>query len=114
MTSKELFYEITSTDKEIDFQKYKINSDIVKSRDDLCKWWFYELDDGEKNKFTKLELNLIIWFIGNRESPRYENKPKSELLGRIKYDVRWYLTQPAYDKIVTCTHLKHNKKRREK
>ena len=98
MTSKELFYKITSNE-EIDFQEYKINPEIIKNKDNILNYWWYELDKDKKKKFTILELNLIKYFIYDKKLREYKNKLKSELITSIDMDVRYFLTLPAYDRL---------------
>jgi hypothetical protein len=91
------FNKIISSD-EIDLDKYGVDEEIIQNKMDMFNYWS-KLDANTKEKFTILELNLIMFFITNKNY-KYTKKEKKKIIMDIDMTVRNKRTSESYSKIV--------------
>jgi hypothetical protein len=97
LTDENRFYAITSTE-EIDFSKYNVNQEIINNKMDILHYWI-KLDKNIKEKFTVLELNLIMYLL-TKQNNNYIKKEKKKIIMDIDMTVRNKRTSDSYNNIV--------------
>jgi len=96
-TYEDIFYTIT-TEKEIDFSKYKINQKIIENIKDIINFWD-KLDVNSKYEFNSLELNLIMYYLTNKNDS-FIKKEKKKIIMDIDLTVRSKITKNSYNNII--------------
>jgi hypothetical protein len=93
--NKDVFRKITNNE-DTNSLKYKINQEILNNKANMLNFWTRH-DISERKKFTILELNLIMYFLTDKNNNYTENK--KEIMNNIDMTVRGKQAVSSYDNI---------------
>jgi hypothetical protein len=96
LSNEDCFFAIISTE-ELDLSKYNINQEIINNKMDILGYW-NRIDEKEKEKFTVLELNVIMYLLTKKDN-NYIKKEKKKIIMDIDMTVRNKRTFDSYNNI---------------